>query len=190
MLLSSAGEESKANEQQLFVAVMTKPIRQHILSKQVLNALKPHASAPPEEVVKKKLSADFCKKYPYVLLVAEGNLMNQHVIVHILNKLGYEPDVVKTGREALDAVNQKDYGMILMDMQMPVMDGMEATRVIRKKPSIQPVIVALTANTMEGDQQICLDAGMDDYIGKPIQLDELMGKLEKWSVHAPGSLGR
>ncbi len=184
MLLSSVGEEFKVNERQLFVAVMTKPIRQHILSKQVLNALQPLASSPPEVVVKKKLSADFCEKYPYILLVAEDNLMNQHVIVHILHKLGYEPDVVKNGQEALEAVNKKAYGLILMDMQMPVMDGMEATRLIRQTPGSQPVIIALTANTMEGDQQVCLDAGMDDYIGKPIQLEELMNKLEKWTATA------
>jgi signal transduction histidine kinase/CheY-like chemotaxis protein len=181
MLLSSIGEEFKDHERELFVSVMTKPIRQHVLSKQILNALQQHAPAAPEAVVKKKLSVDFSEKYPYILLVAEDNLMNQHVIVHILHKLGYQPDVVKNGREALEAANQKDYGLILMDMQMPVMDGLEATQLIRKTLVKQPVIIALTANTMEGDEQACLEAGMDDYIGKPIQLEELMGKFEKWS---------
>jgi two-component system sensor histidine kinase/response regulator len=74
-----------------------------------------------------------------------------------------------------------NYSLILMDMQMPVMDGLEATQLIRKTLVKQPVIIALTANTMEGDEQACLEAGMDDYIGKPIQLEELMGKFEKWS---------
>jgi two-component system sensor histidine kinase/response regulator len=95
MLLSSIGEEFKDHERALFTSVMTKPIRQHILSKQILNALQQHTPVVPQAVVKKKLSVDFCEKYPYILLVAEDNLMNQHVIVHILHKLGYQPDVVK-----------------------------------------------------------------------------------------------
>jgi two-component system sensor histidine kinase/response regulator len=181
MLLSSVGEEFKDNERALFVSVMTKPIRQHVLSKQILNALQPHALTPKEQsTTAKKLSVEFAIKYPYVMLVAEDNLMNQHVIVRILHKLGYETDLVKTGQEALEAANQKDYDLILMDMQMPEMDGMEATKLIRKTLVKQPVIIALTANTMQGDEQTCLNAGMDDYIGKPIELEELMKKLEKW----------
>lgn len=180
VLLSSVGEEFKDDQRNLFTSVMTKPIRQHILSKQILSALQVSIPAAPEQIIPKKLSADFSEKYPFILLVAEDNLMNQHVIVNILHKLGYEPDLVKNGQEALEAAINKNYDMILMDMQMPVMDGLEATRLIREKLISRPVIIALTANTMEGDQQICLDAGMDDYIGKPIRLDELMGKLEKW----------
>jgi two-component system, sensor histidine kinase and response regulator len=180
VLLSSVGEEFKDDQRELFISVMTKPIRRHILSKHILNALQASIPAAPEQIIPKKLSADFSEKYPFILLVAEDNLMNQHVIVNILHKLGYEPDLVKNGQEALEAAINKNYDMILMDMQMPVMDGLEATRLIREKLISRPVIIALTANTMEGDQQICLDAGMDDYIGKPIRLDELMGKLEKW----------
>jgi two-component system sensor histidine kinase/response regulator len=180
ILLSSLGEDFKAGQEALFVSVMTKPVRQHILSKHILGALQASIPATPEQIVPKKLSADFSEKHPLILLVAEDNLMNQHVIVNILHKLGYEPDLVKNGQEALEAAINKNYDMILMDMQMPVMDGLEATRLIRERSMKQPVIIALTANTMEGDQQICLDAGMDDYIGKPIRLDDLMAKLEKW----------
>ncbi|RCH53671.1 hypothetical protein DJ568_16680 [Mucilaginibacter hurinus] len=180
ILLSSIGEEFKDEERKLFNSVMNKPIRQHVLSKQILNALQATKTTPAEPVVPKKLSSNFCERYPFVLLVAEDNLMNQHVIIHILRKLGYTPDVVKNGREALEAANQKDYTLILMDMQMPVMDGLEATRLIRKTLVQQPVIIALTANTMQGDEQICIDAGMDDYLGKPISLEALTGKLQKW----------
>ncbi|MNT85104.1 Sensor histidine kinase RcsC [compost metagenome] len=77
-------------------------------------------------------------------------------------------------------MTEKDYDIVLMDMKMPVMDGLVATRLIRKKQLKQPVIIALTANTLKGDEQDCLDAGMDDYIGKPIRLEDLMDKLEKW----------
>jgi CheY-like chemotaxis protein len=69
-----------------------------------------------------------------------------------------------------------------MDIQMPEMDGLEATRLIRRRPGLQPVIIALTANAMRGDKEDCLEAGMDDYISKPVRLDELMELLEKWSV--------
>jgi two-component system sensor histidine kinase/response regulator len=183
ILLSSIGEDFKNDVQGLFVSVMTKPIKQHLLSKHILNALQQHTPVPREQVTRKKLSAEFSLKYPYDLLVAEDNQMNQHVIAHVLYKLGYEPDLVKNGQEAVEAANKKDYGVILMDMQMPVMDGLEATRIIRNTVVKQPVIIALTANIMPGDEEDCLNAGMNDYIAKPIKLEDLMDKLEKWFLN-------
>lgn len=181
LLLSSIGEEFEESHRGLFYSVMTKPIRQHVLSKQVSNALQTTKLAEvEEEVFRKNLSADFSTKYPCTLLVAEDKLINQLVIVNILDRLGYKPDLVRNGKEAIEAVNEKDYDIVLMDVQMPVMGGLEATRLIRKKQSKQPVIIALTANVLSGDEQDCLDAGMDDYIGKPIRLEDLMDKLEKW----------
>jgi CheY-like chemotaxis protein len=94
--------------------------------------------------------------------------------------MGYKPGMAKNGIDAIEALYQNDYGLILMDMQMPVMDGLEATRVIRKEDIKQPIIIALTANAMTGDEQECLQAGMDDYLSKPVKLDELMNKLSKW----------
>jgi len=180
ILLSSIGEDFKNHQQALFVSIMTKPIKQHVLSKQILHALQQQAPIPNEQIARKRLSPGFSARFPLSVLVAEDNQMNQHVIAHILYKLGYQPDLVKNGQEAVEAANQNDYTLILMDMQMPVMDGMEATRIIRETVVRQPAIIALTANTMEGDEATCLNAGMDDYIGKPIQLEELMSKLEKW----------
>lgn len=183
VLLSSIGEEFEESQRGLFYSVMTKPIRQHVLSKQVSNALQARKHAEVEEqVFLKKMSADFSTTYPCTLLVAEDNLMNQLVIVNILNRLGYSPDLVRNGEEVIEAVSEKDYDIVLMDMQMPVMDGLEATRLIRKKQLKQPIIIALTANALEGDEQDCLDAGMNDYIGKPIRLENLMDKLEKWCL--------
>jgi len=181
MLLSSIGGEFASDMRQVFVSVLTKPIKQHILNKQVINALR-NTHVQTERASANKLSLDFSSKYPFNILVAEDNLMNQHVIVHILKKLGYDPYVVKNGQEAVEAANQKNYSIILMDMQMPVMDGMEATRIIRQTVVAQPVIIALTANTMEGDQEVCIAAGMNDYLAKPLKLDDLMGMLEKWYV--------
>lgn len=181
LLLSSIGEEFEERQRGLFYSVMTKPIRQHVLNKQVSNALQTRGHAEIEEqVIHKKMSADFSANYPCTLLVAEDKLENQLVIVNILDRLGYKPDLVRNGEEALEAVKVKDYDIILMDMKMPVMDGLVATRLIRKKESKQPVIIALTANALKGDEQDCLDAGMNDYMAKPIRLEELMDKLEKW----------
>jgi len=182
ILLSSMGEELKDHYRQLFASVLTKPIRQHVLSNHIMNALHKKIRPNVDVASNNKLTVDFSENHPFELLIAEDNVINQHVIVRILQKLGYQPDVVKDGQEAVEAANRKNYGLILMDMQMPVMDGLEATRLIRKTVVDQPVIIALTANAMEGTQQECLDAGMDDYIGKPIKLDELMTMIRKWYV--------
>jgi len=187
ILLSSIGEDFENDQRGLFISIMTKPIKQHILSKQILNALQPNATSQQAQVVQKKLSNDFSVKHPYTILVAEDNEMNQQVIAHILNKMGYKPDLVQNGQQAVEAANQKDYGMILMDVQMPVMDGLEATRIIRKTVVKQPIVIALTANTMEGDDDECLRAGMNDYISKPIRLDDLMAKFEKWYLTGTAS---
>lgn len=180
ILLSSIGQELMDTERKLFVSVLTKPTRQHVLSKHVLHALQKQMPAISDQIVPKKLTADFYEKYPFSLLVAEDNIVNQHVIMSFLRRLGYQPDLVTDGQQAVEAANRKDYGLILMDMQMPVMDGFQSTRFIRQTLVKQPVIIALTANTMGGVEQECIDAGMDDYVGKPIKVEELMSKLEKW----------
>ncbi|OOQ59651.1 hypothetical protein BC343_05670 [Mucilaginibacter pedocola] len=180
ILLSSIGEEFKNDERQLFTSIMSKPIKQQQLSKQVFTALRNRPVSHDEVVAKTKLSTTFGDKYPFDILIAEDNEVNQHVIKHILRKMGYQPTIVKNGQEALDAMYGGSYGLILMDMQMPVMDGLEATRAIRASNITQPVIIALTANAMDTDQQLCYQAGMDDYICKPVKLDELMNKLSKW----------
>ena len=97
--------------------------------------------------------------------------------------MGYNPDRVRNGKNAIEAAVKNYYDLILMDMQMPEMDGLQATRMIREKLVEQPVIIALTANTMQGDEQECLDAGMNDYIAKPVKLEELVDKLEKWAIY-------
>lgn len=121
-------------------------------------------------------------------MVAEDNLINQHVILHILGKMGYKPAVVENGKEAIKAASETHYDIILMDMQMPEMDGLEATGVLRKTLKKQPVIIALTANAMPGDKQECMNGGMDDYLGKPVKLEELVDKLEKWFLHKEKNL--
>ena len=185
ILLSSIGEDYTQNVSQLFTSILTKPVRRHTLSKHILNALQPQQNndAPNEKNVKEKLPGNFSEKHPLEILVAEDNPVNQKVIIYILTKLGYNPAMAENGAVAIDMAGKKSYDIILMDMQMPEMDGLQATSFIRKELENQPVIIALTANTMEGDPEACLNAGMNDYIPKPVRLEELTGKLEKWSLN-------
>ena len=189
ILLSSIGDEFKKDYGHLFHSVLSKPIKQHILGKHILAGLanQQHSSSD-ERTVQEKLPGDFSILHPMSILVAEDNQINQQVILHILTKMGYEPEMVENGQEAVDITQQKHFDLILMDMQMPEMDGLEASRVIRETLKRQPVFIALTANTMQGDQEECLNAGMDDYISKPVKLEELVSKLEKWAL--PGMHNR
>ncbi len=118
------------------------------------------------------------------ILLAEDNRVNQMVAVAVLKKLGYQVDVASNGLEALAALRARPYDLVLMDCQMPEMDGFEATHAIRTaapealNPSIP--IVALTAHAMKGDRERCLAAGMDDYLAKPLQIDEVAAALRRW----------
>jgi signal transduction histidine kinase/ActR/RegA family two-component response regulator len=114
------------------------------------------------------------------ILVAEDNPVNQMVIRAMLQKLGIEPTLVGDGRQAVEAVAETPFDLVLMDCQMPVMDGFEATRIIRSGAGQRPVIVAVTANAMAGDAERCRAAGMDDYISKPISVRELRRVLSPW----------
>ena len=119
------------------------------------------------------------------ILVAEDNPSNQKVLVEMLKRLGYKPDAVADGREVLQALKRQDYDLVLMDVRMPEMDGITAAREIRKIwPENGPKIIAITAYALEGDREKCLEAGMDDYISKPVQKKELEAILMKYSVLA------
>ena len=124
------------------------------------------------------------------VLIVEDNPTNQMVARHIVQKLGYLVDVADNGREAIDALRQEHFDAILMDIQMPVMGGIEATKVIRQMNSATAgiPIIAMTANAMQGDMEVCLQAGMDDYLAKPVDPDEIRALLAKWAD--PDSTGR
>ena len=115
------------------------------------------------------------------ILIAEDNPSNQKVLVEMLKRMGYRPDTVADGLEVVQAIKRLSYDLILMDVRMPEMDGITATRVIRRLRPDGPKIVAITAYTLEGDREMCLEAGMDDYISKPVQMMELEAILMKYS---------
>jgi signal transduction histidine kinase len=120
---------------------------------------------------------------PMRILIAEDNPSNQKVLVEMLKRLGYRPDAVADGKEVVQALERQNYDLVLMDIKMPEMDGITATRVICKlRPENGPKIVAVTAYALEGDREKCLEAGMDDYISKPVQIKELAAILEKYSA--------
>jgi signal transduction histidine kinase/ligand-binding sensor domain-containing protein/ActR/RegA family two-component response regulator len=129
---------------------------------------------------RKPLPGKLSQRYPMDILVAEDNPINQQLALMILTKMGYAPEMVWNGQEVLNKLQEKKFDLIFMDIQMPEMDGLEATRVIRQGPGQQPVIIAMTANAMQGDQEECLAQGMNDYLSKPVKLDELVSMLEKW----------
>ena len=115
----------------------------------------------------------------WAILVTEDNEVNRKVAGHLLEHLGYQADFAVDGSEAVAAVDRRDYDLVLMDLQMPVMDGLEATRRIRARQGRQPHIAAMTAHAVVGDRERCLDAGMDDYLSKPLQIEQLVAALER-----------
>ncbi|OOQ57988.1 hybrid sensor histidine kinase/response regulator [Mucilaginibacter pedocola] len=125
------------------------------------------------------ISTDFASKFPMKILVAEDNPVNQMVIKQVLKKFGYIPTLAHNGKEAFEATQAENYDLVLMDVQMPEMDGLEATRSIRSQNAHQPIIMAMTASAMPEDKIACLQAGMNYFLSKPISFNELLVYLEK-----------
>lgn len=182
VLLSGLGDDKSKGRLEVFCAIVNKPIKQNVLIKQVLRLLKHEDEPTLVEQPKNLLSTDFSKLYPLSILITEDNIVNQKLAERVLTKLGYKPEKAINGEEALFAHEKRNYDLILMDVQMPVMDGLEATGKIRLLPGKQPIIIATTANAMSEDREMCLQAGMDDYISKPIKVEELVKIIEKWAL--------
>ncbi len=182
ILLSSVGDERNKKYAGLFRSVLTKPIKHELLCKAIVNELSgPSKRTVSAKQVNQKLSADFVKEHPLKILVAEDNLVNQKLVLKILSKLGIDAALAENGKAAFEMACREQYDIVLMDMQMPEIDGLEATRLIRSTAMEQPAIIAMTANAMKEDKDECMKAGMDDFLSKPVKLEELVNMLTKWS---------
>ncbi len=166
-----------------FDAYLAQPITQdHLLAALSGDTLAQAQPIPLPAAKSASLAGPLSGKRRARVLIAEDNPINQQVAVMQLHKIGYDAVAVNNGLEAVAAVNNDAYDMVLMDCQMPSMDGFEATREIRRQRSgaAHIPIIAMTANTMEGDRELCIDAGMDDYLSKPIDIETLRGMLQRW----------
>jgi signal transduction histidine kinase/CheY-like chemotaxis protein/HPt (histidine-containing phosphotransfer) domain-containing protein len=186
VLLTSLGGRDAAAQQAAaevgFAAFLSKPIKPSQLFDVLATVLTGHPIRVrrSQEHTAPSFNPQIGQRLPLHILLAEDNVTNQKLAQHLLERLGYRADVVGNGLEVLQALRRQPYDVILMDVQMPEMDGLEATRRIRSEwpGDTGPYIIALTANAMQGDREICLAAGMDDYLSKPIRVDELINALQ------------
>ncbi|HEX5804366.1 MAG TPA: response regulator, partial [Azospira sp.] len=165
----------------LFAAVLAKPLRQSQLFDTLVGLLAHEAAPQPAAAPpKSKIDSRMAERHPLRILLAEDNVVNQKLALRLLSQMGYRADVASNGIEAVESVARQRYDVVLMDVQMPEMDGLEATRriIANGQPgAIRPRIVAMTANAMAGDRDECLAAGMDDYVTKPIRVEALVDAL-------------
>jgi PAS domain S-box-containing protein len=188
IIVLSARLESPTNKKQpLFDVYMRKHVKQVQLRAQISRLLSNHSRPlEPKIINSTQVSDPENRSFQDTLniLIAEDNLVNQKVASRILQKLGFQADIAENGLKALKALDRKPYNLIFMDLQMPEMDGLQATQAIKErfadKKDDQPIIIAMTANAMKGDRERCLAAGMDDYISKPIQIKNIEEALWRW----------
>jgi PAS domain S-box-containing protein len=182
ILLSSLGGNAGELQTDLFAACLVKPIRSSALFDSLVDlfASQPQKTDPARQV-RPRLDSQMAQRHPLRILLAEDNAVNQKLALRLLSQMGYRADLAANGLEAIQAVERQPYDVVLMDVQMPEMDGLEASRKIcsRWQPGNRPYIIAMTANAMQGDREMCLEAGMDDYLAKPVRVDELVLALEK-----------
>lgn len=184
IILKTHGKEILIEESESapFIRIISKPFRRKHLHQAILNYLDVR-SRFSINVPKARTIADSAKPTKIKILLAEDNNVNQMVAIRMLERIGYRADIVSNGKEAVEALSNVKYDLIFMDILMPEMDGLTACKIIKSELALNPapVIIAMTANAMSGDQENYLKAGMDDYISKPVSLDELKNKLEIWS---------
>jgi signal transduction histidine kinase/CheY-like chemotaxis protein len=187
MMTSIGGQGDRARfTESGFAGYINKPLRQSQLREClaiVSGRAEPAATMPPQDLVAGTAESGSRKRRARILL-ADDNAINQLVALKILRKLGYRADAVADGQEAIKALESFPYDLVLMDCQMPEMDGFEATRAIRSLKMDIPII-AMTANAMKGDRELCLEAGMNDYLSKPVKSAELSAALERWLKEDP-----
>ncbi|MGO4392944.1 GAF domain-containing protein [Variovorax sp. M-6] len=181
VLFSSVGRREAGDAESLFNAYLAKPIRQSHLFDTLVSLLAPGAAARPAagDPVKPQIDPSMAARHPLRILLAEDNAVNQKLAMRLLQQMGYRADLAANGIEAVESVQRQAYDVVLMDVQMPELDGLDATRQICTllRAAQRPRIVAMTANAMQGDREMCMAAGMDDYLTKPIRIDRLVEAL-------------
>ena len=188
-MLTSLGLRDFSTEDVKFAAYLTKPIKPAVLYSTLLSVFS--SQEVDRKRIKKKSAIEplFEPLPPLRILMAEDMVVNQKVALLLLGRIGCRADVVSNGLEVLEALHRQLYDVILMDVQMPEMDGLEAARAVRSGTwqdsrqqmvfASQPYIIAMTANAMQGDREDCMAAGMDDYVSKPVQIEELAHALSR-----------
>jgi len=180
VLFSSLGRREAGDEDRLFNAYLAKPIRQSHLFDTLASLLAQDVAPRAEPAAgKPQLDPGQAKRHPLRILLAEDNVVNQKLALRLLQQMGYRADLASNGIEAVESLQRQAYDVVLMDVQMPEMDGLEASRQITARWQAQerPRIIAMTANAMQGDREMCLAAGMDDYLTKPIRVERLVEAL-------------
>jgi GAF domain-containing protein/CheY-like chemotaxis protein len=182
VLFSSLGRREVGDGEGLFDAYLAKPIRQSHLFDTLVGLLAGDAGSKLEALPSKpQLDPRQATRHPLRILLAEDNVVNQKLALRLLQQMGYRADLASNGIEAIESVQRQTYDVVLMDVQMPEMDGLEAARQITARwgPPERPRIIAMTANAMQGDRDMCLAAGMDDYLTKPIRVERLVEVLNQ-----------
>jgi CheY-like chemotaxis protein len=174
-------------------ACLTKPIKPAQLHDALLHVISGATPAAQKRPVVSKLDPKLAERLPLRTLLCDDNAINQKVAVRLLQQMGYQPDIANNGVEALAALEKQAYDIIFMDVQMPEMDGLEATRIIRERqgdkakfPNYKSsiIIIAMTASAMPGDRDKCIAAGMDDYLAKPVRPEDMRTIVERWASAA------
>jgi signal transduction histidine kinase/DNA-binding response OmpR family regulator len=180
IMLTSLGKINKLPTD-VFDAQLSKPIKLAELFEEVLRVIA-EARNRRSNLADHNIDKNLAAKLPMRILLAEDNITNQDLVITLLSKMGYKIDAVENGRKVLEMMERKKYDIILMDIQMPVMNGMEATKIICEKypEADRPKIIAITANAMPGDRERYLNAGMVDYLPKPIKFKDVQSVLIKW----------
>ena len=189
VLLTPLGKKKRGAEdvRVIFAHAVHKPVKPGQLSAALERALlSPRVPVRPPEPV--KVESALVERLPLRILLVDDNAINQKVAMRILQQFGYQPEIAGNGREALEKLDRQPFDFIFMDVMMPEMDGLEATRLLRKRQMIggytnyqsRIIIVAMTAHAMQGDREKCISAGMDDYLAKPVRPKDVRDMIEKW----------
>ncbi len=195
VLLTSVGvQTTHADFAAAFASCLTKPIKPAQLQEALVRVVSGAKPAVKKPAVPSKLDPTLSARLPLRILLCDDNAVNQKVALRLLQQMGYKADSAHNGREAIEALERQPYDMIFMDVQMPEMDGITASQLIRKHQAeglahfkSPIIIIAMTANAMQGDREKCLAAGMDDYLSKPVRPEDIRLVLERWAAAAVGA---